>query len=168
MFYVTKKVDSHHFMVKDTYDDAVEMYSDEQLYNVVKHGVVRVLGVHYKVSKEGIEAYIVVPNSKSGALEDADCFDDYARNVLTNQLKVLGVRFYESDCIFNDSSLTVAIPFICGESARKVNEYGAWVLVNKGFERQVMIGTRRCAKEEGIKIEIYPGEKGYTYFRFDV
>lgn len=168
MFYVTKKVDSHHYMVKDTYDDAVEMYSDEQLYNVVKNGVVRVLGVHHNVSKEGIEAYIVVPHSKSGALEDADCFDDYARSVLTNRLKILGVKFRESDCVYKDSILTVAIPFICGDSAWKVNEYGKWVLVNKGFERQVMRETRRCAKEEGIKIDIYPGEKGYTYFRFDV
>lgn len=167
MFYVTKRVDSHHFMVKDTYDGAVELYSDEQLYNVVKNGVVRVLGVHYKVSKEGIEAFIVVPHSKSGALEDSDCFDDYARCVLTNQLRRLGVKFYESDCIFNDSTLTVAIPFLCGESAWKVNEYGRRVLANKGFEEQVRI-ARRCASEEGIKIEIYQGEKGYTYFRFDV
>lgn len=168
MFYVTKKVDSHHFMVKDTYDGEVEMYSDEQLYNIVKNGVVRVLGVHHRVSEDGVEAFIVVPNSKSGVLEDADCFDDYARHVLTNQLKSLGVRFSESDCIYKDSILTVAIPFICGKSAWRVNEYGEWVLVNKGLERQVIRETRRCAKEEGINICIYHGEKGYTYFRFDV
>ena len=168
MFYVTKKVDSHHFMVKDTYDGAVEIYSDEQLYNLEKKGRVRVFGVHYKVTGNGVEKYIVVPKSKSGALYCTDSFFLYARYLLVDALRRAHICLFDEDCIFEDSTLTLAVYCIGGSYEWGTDEYGNMTLLDKALERKIMEVTKKCAKEEGIKIEIYPGEKGYTYFRFDV
>lgn len=168
MFYVTKKIDSHHFMVKDTWDGAEEMYSDEQLYEIVKDGEVRILGVHYKVSRDGIEAYVVVPKSSSGMLTIGCHFDGYAKFVLVERLSEAGILVYSHDVVCKDRILTVAISCIGGSWKWGYDKYGNVILEDKNLERKIMEVTKKCAKDEGIKIDIYLGEKGYTYFRFDV